>query len=86
MVAGRVYFERREGTLRASSNDRREGSCGDQPERLVCMKDDVKIAADDPRCHYPTSRCRFREHCPVMEAIRARGEKPGGVGSEAVGE
>ena len=42
-----------------------------QPERLVCMKDNVEIDKDDPRCPYPSSQCRFREWCPVREAVRA---------------
>ena len=60
------------GPVRAG--DRREHEKGprDEPERLICMKDNVEIPAGDPRCLYTTSRCRVREWCPVTEAIRAR--------------
>ena len=38
---------------------------------LVCMKDDAVIGGDDPRCRHPSSTCRFREWCRVLEAARA---------------
>ena len=43
----------------------------DEVDALVCMNDDVEADPSDPRCMHPSSRCRFRESCPVTERIRA---------------
>ena len=63
------------GPVPASQRGRDQKHRQDEPERLVCMKDNVKIPRDDPRCLYPTSQCRFREFCPVMDLVRARRRK-----------
>lgn len=41
-------------------------------EPLLCMKDNMEIDPNDPRCPYPSSQCQFRELCPVQDAIRNR--------------
>ena len=41
-------------------------------EPLFCMKDSVEVDPNDPRCPNPSSQCRFREQCPVQDAIRNR--------------
>jgi hypothetical protein len=46
-------------------------------EALVCAQDDIKIDPRTPRCPHPTSQCRFRELCPVRDAIKEI-EKGGG--------
>jgi hypothetical protein len=43
----------------------------DEADALVCMKDDVEVNQNDPRCMHPSGRCRFRESCRVTESIRA---------------
>ena len=48
----------------------------DQTERdsepLPCMRDDVWVSAEAPRCPHPSSSCPFRELCPVKDAIRRK--------------
>lgn len=46
------------------------------PEALICLKHDIEIDTDNPRCPHPSSRCRFRELCPVMEAAKALAKEP----------
>ncbi len=58
---------------------------GDESGPLVCMKDDVEIDGDDPRCKHPTSKCRFRESCLVTEAVRAGRKRENALGQEAAG-
>jgi len=41
-------------------------------DSLVCMQDNVSVSADDPRCLHPSSYCRMREFCEVIEAVRKR--------------
>jgi len=49
-------------------------------DALVCMADNVSLPADDPKCPHPSSFCRFREFCQVIEAARekTRRERRGG--------
>jgi hypothetical protein len=42
-----------------------------EADALVCMNDGVEVDPSDPRCMHPSSRCRFREECPVAERVRA---------------
>ena len=42
------------------------------PEALICLKENAEIDPDNPRCPYPSSQCRFREWCPVREAMRSK--------------
>jgi len=42
---------------------------------LICMKENMEIDPDNPRCPYPSSQCRFRELCPVRDAMRSRRKK-----------
>lgn len=51
---------------------RDEEAAGGSAARLICMKDNVEVSGANPRCQHPSSQCRFREACPVVEAIRAR--------------
>ncbi len=50
----------------------------DDPGPLVCTEDDVEIDRGDPRCMHPSSRCRFRETCLVIELIRMKEKRAGG--------
>ncbi len=51
---------------------RRPGASAKEGGPLVCRNDDVEVPADDARCLHPSSQCRFREWCEVMEIVRAR--------------
>ena len=42
------------------------------PRALICMRENAEIDPCDPRCPYPSSQCRFREWCPVREAMRSK--------------
>ena len=52
-----------------------ENEDGEPPGPLICMKENAEIGPDNPRCPYPSSQCRFREWCPVREAIRSKGKE-----------
>ena len=39
-------------------------------EALICAQEQIEIDPKDPQCPRPTSQCRFRELCPVHDAIR----------------
>lgn len=41
-------------------------------DTLACMHDNVSVSADDPICLHPSSFCRFREFCEVIEAARKK--------------
>lgn len=43
-----------------------------QPEPLICMRDNVSVSTEDPRCPHPSSSCDFRELCPVKDAMRRK--------------
>jgi SAM-dependent methyltransferase len=45
------------------------------PRSLFCMKENTEIDPDHPYCPYPSSQCRFREWCPVREAMRSKRRK-----------
>lgn len=63
--------ENRSGHARKSDRpDVRANGSVDKP--LMCMKDNVRIDVDDPRCPYPSSQCRFREWCPIREAMQTK--------------
>ncbi len=49
----------------------REDQDAEAPRALICMKENVEIDPRDPHCPYPSSQCRFREWCPVREAMRS---------------
>jgi len=36
------------------------------------MRENAEIDPGDPHCPYPSSQCRFREWCPVREAMRSK--------------
>jgi len=50
-----------------------EGS--EPPGPLICMKENAEIDPDNPQCPYPSSQCRFRELCPVRDAMRSKRKK-----------
>jgi len=39
-------------------------------EPLVCMRDDVEVGRERPRCLHPTSQCRFRDWCEIAMLAR----------------
>lgn len=47
------------------------------PGPLICMKENAEIDPDNPRCPYPSSQCRFRELCPVRDAMRLKRKDAG---------
>lgn len=49
---------------REAENSGREG------EPLTCMRDNVEVSREDPRCPHPSSQCRFRKLCPIAALIR----------------
>ncbi len=68
-----ALYCRRTDSRGSGETGRASGTCDDEgSEPLVCMKDDVEIDRENPRCPYPSSQCRFRESCRVREAQRAR--------------
>jgi SAM-dependent methyltransferase len=54
----------------------REDQDSETPRSLICMKDNLEIDPDNPRCPYPSSQCRFREWCPVRKALRSKRKEP----------
>ena len=38
---------------------------------FVCVKDNVEVNNENPRCRHPSSRCMYRELCDVIAAGRA---------------
>jgi len=60
------------GDNRAAARRPAEEADDDEGAPPICMKDDVEIHEENPRCPYPSSQCRFRELCRVREAQRAK--------------
>jgi len=57
----------------------------DDPGPCYCMRDDVSVSAEAPRCPHPTSACPSREHCAVREAMRRKARPPADPDTEAAG-
>ncbi|MFH1922313.1 MAG: hypothetical protein ABIP48_20820 [Planctomycetota bacterium] len=43
-----------------------------RPDALLCTNDNVSVSAEDPKCLHPSSLCRFRDFCEVLEAARKK--------------
>ena len=56
-----------DSTLRRSAGENEQ-----QPEPLICMRDNVLVSTADPQCPHPSSSCDFRELCAVRDAIRRK--------------
>ena len=41
-------------------------------DALVCSRDNTTVDAENIRCLHPSSRCDFRELCPIVWAVRKR--------------
>lgn len=58
-------------TSSPATNSRRR-----HPETLVCLKHNIEVDKNNPRCPQPSSQCRFRALCPVMDAAKALVKEP----------
>ena len=68
-----VLCRRRPESHSGGPADRSASDPGDREmEPLVCMKDNVEVDRENPRCRHPSSQCPFREYCRVREAQRAK--------------
>ncbi|NQU19997.1 MAG: hypothetical protein HQ567_01845 [Candidatus Nealsonbacteria bacterium] len=38
---------------------------------LICLCDNVSVSVERVECLHPSSLCRFREFCEVIDAMRA---------------
>ena len=41
-------------------------------DQLICQNENRPVPADDPRCLHPSTQCRFRELCEVIDAVRRK--------------
>ncbi len=70
-----MLFRPRSRPAGNTTTSAREDQDSETPRSLICMKENLEIDPDNPRCPYPSSQCRFREWCPVREAMRSKRRK-----------
>jgi len=67
-----MLFRPRSRPAGSTTTPAREDHKTEAPRSLICMKDNREIDPDNPRCPYPSSQCRFREWCPIREALQSK--------------